>query len=83
VVKGRRGRGEGSIHRRASDGLWIGTITVGWSEGRQEREDAILTGREADAPKRAQLGGRSGRPQLLESLAVIAAWPATATLGAT
>lgn len=23
--------GEGSIHQRASDGIWIGTIEVGWT----------------------------------------------------
>src|SRR4051812_39769165 len=27
----RRGNGEGSIYQRKSDGLWVGSMTVGWT----------------------------------------------------
>lgn len=34
---GRRGKGEGSIYRRASDGKWVGVLELGWVEGRRRR----------------------------------------------
>lgn len=33
----RRVRGEGSIYQRASDGLWVGVVDLGWSGGRRKR----------------------------------------------
>ena len=37
MANGRRGRGEGSIHRR-SDGLWVGTLDLGLQGGRRQRK---------------------------------------------
>jgi integrase len=34
----RRGHGEGSIYRRASDGRWVGTIDLGWETGKRQRK---------------------------------------------
>ena len=33
-----RQNGEGSVYRRASDGLWIGSITLGWEGGKRKRK---------------------------------------------
>jgi integrase len=33
-----RQNGEGSVYRRASDGLWIGSVSVGWEDGRRRRK---------------------------------------------
>jgi integrase len=38
VARARRVNGEGSIYQRASDGRWIGTLTVGWRDGKQLRK---------------------------------------------
>ncbi len=37
MTAGRRGRGEGSIHRR-QDGLWVGTVDLGVQGGRRTRK---------------------------------------------
>src|SRR5262249_27537688 len=36
-MSGRRGHGEGSIHKRA-DGRWAATIDLGWEDGRRKRK---------------------------------------------
>ena len=36
--KGRRGAGEGSIYRRASDGRWIGSVQVGYEGSKRVRK---------------------------------------------
>jgi integrase len=33
----RRGRGEGAVYRRKSDGKWVGVVDLGWQEGRRQR----------------------------------------------
>jgi len=33
-----RQNGEGSVYRRASDGLWIGSVTLGWQDGKRKRK---------------------------------------------
>jgi len=33
----RRGHGEGSIFRRSDNGLWVGSLNVGWREGKRVR----------------------------------------------
>ena len=33
----RRGHGEGSIYRRSDNGLWAGTLNLGWREGKRVR----------------------------------------------
>lgn len=39
----RRQRGEGSVFKRSSDGLWVGRIDLGWSDGKRKRKQ--VTGR--------------------------------------
>jgi hypothetical protein len=36
--KRRRGRGEGAVYRRASDGLWVGMLDLGIVDGRRRRK---------------------------------------------
>ena len=36
--KRRRASGEGAVFKRASDGLWVGTIDLGVVEGRRRRK---------------------------------------------
>lgn len=36
--KPRRQRGEGSVYQRASDGLWVGSIDLGWIDGKRRRK---------------------------------------------
>src|ERR1700722_4221240 len=36
--KGRRVRGEGSIYKRAGDGLWVGMLDLGIVDGRRRRK---------------------------------------------
>ena len=33
----RRGKGEGGIYRRASDGRWVGVLDLGWIDGKRRR----------------------------------------------
>jgi integrase len=34
----RRGHGEGSIYRRDTDGRWVGSVNLGWENGRRRRK---------------------------------------------
>ena len=34
----RRGHGEGSIYQRRSDNKWVGSVDLGWSEGKRQRK---------------------------------------------
>jgi hypothetical protein len=33
-----RQNGEGSVYQRASDGRWIGSVTLGWDDGKRVRK---------------------------------------------
>jgi integrase len=33
-----RGQGEGSIYRRASDGMWVSVVDLGWQNGKRSRK---------------------------------------------
>src|SRR5262245_38273870 len=47
-VKTRRGRGEGSIFQRSSDGLWVASVVVGYSgEGKPKRKTVYGKTKEA------------------------------------
>jgi len=35
--KSRRQRGEGGLYQRASDGMWIGVLDLGWRDGKRRR----------------------------------------------
>lgn len=47
----RRGHGEGSIYQRASDGLWVGTVDLGWENGTRRRK-TVYAKTKADAAKK-------------------------------
>src|SRR5581483_1340516 len=34
----RRGQGEGAIYQRASDGKWVCSVDLGWSDGKRRRK---------------------------------------------
>lgn len=38
MTKRRRQRGEGSVFQRASDGMWVGRVEVGWHGGKRKRK---------------------------------------------
>ena len=38
VKSRRRGHGEGSIYRREADGRWVGSVNLGWVNGRRQRK---------------------------------------------
>jgi integrase len=54
----RRGRGEGSIHRRTSDGRWVGVITFDDSGGPQRRKYVYGKSRKEVAAKLTNVQGR-------------------------
>ncbi|MBF6589099.1 MAG: hypothetical protein IVW57_01040 [Ktedonobacterales bacterium] len=54
---GRRGHGEGSIHKRVSDERWVGVLDLGYANGKRQR---TLTGFADGNPKT-----RSGRWRIL------------------
>ena len=37
-MAGRRGQGEGSIYQRKSDNKWVGTVDLGWVDGKRKRK---------------------------------------------
>jgi integrase len=37
----RRGRGEGSIFQRKTDGRWVGSVDWGWSNGKRQRKQIV------------------------------------------
>jgi len=37
-MAGRRGHGEGSIYQRKSDNKWVGTVDLGWVDGKRKRK---------------------------------------------
>jgi len=41
-----RQNGEGSVYKRTSDGLWIGSVTLGWETGKRRRK--TVSGRTAE-----------------------------------
>ena len=53
-MAGRRGNSEGSVYRRASDGRWIGAVTVGFGE--------------RGGPVRKTVSGRGARRQAVRRL---------------
>jgi integrase len=48
---GKRGQGEGTIHQRASDGRWVGAVSLGYENGKLRRKYFYGTTREAVADK--------------------------------
>ena len=54
----RRGHGEGSIYQRKSDNLWVGTVDLGWVDGKRKRKVVYGATR---ARKRVPVAGPSDR----------------------
>ena len=44
----RRGHGEGSVYQRASDGRWVGVVTLGYDERGKRRRRVVYGERQAD-----------------------------------
>jgi integrase len=63
----RRGRGEGSIYKRA-DGRWAATVNLGWEAGKRKRKTVYGKSRAHVADKLRQLQNRAadGLPALDE-----------------
>lgn len=67
----RRQRGEGSVFQRASDGLWVGRVDLGWANGKRRRKTVYgQTQREAvtklhAARKAIELGDSTTRTSTL------------------
>jgi hypothetical protein len=57
----RRGRGEGSIYRRKSDGRWLGLVTIEDSASGPTRKSVYGTSRAQVAAKLTALQGRVAR----------------------
>jgi hypothetical protein len=38
-----RQNGEGSVYHRASDGMWIGSVTLGWDSDKRVRKTGVVT----------------------------------------
>ncbi len=51
----RRGHGEGSIYQRKSDSKWVGTVDLGWSDGKRKRKVVYGATRVAVREKMAEL----------------------------
>lgn len=70
-TKTRRGRGEASIFQRSSDGLWVGTISLGYTtEGKRLRKTAYATtkGEVAEELRKLQTEHDAGRLVEVEQL---------------
>ena len=50
-AKRRRGQGEGGLYRRESDGLWVGTVDLGYVDGKRKRRTVYATTQKAAAAK--------------------------------
>lgn len=51
----RRGHGEGSIYQRKSDNKWVGTVDLGWSNGKRKRKVVYGASRAAVRQRMAEL----------------------------
>jgi hypothetical protein len=64
MARARRGRGEGGIYQRESDGLWVGTLSLGYDGSGQRRRKVIYgqTKKEvADRLHELRQSARTGR----------------------
>ena len=73
--KARRSRGEGSIYRRASDGLWVGMLDLGIVDGRRRRRTVYgQTEREVRAKLRTLHAARERGANLLAPSWTVEQW---------
>ena len=62
ITRRRRGHGEGGIHQRKRDGIWVGTVELGWQDGKRKRKTVtaktrkLVTARLREAQKRVDEG---------------------------
>jgi integrase len=74
----RRGRNEGTVFRR-SDGRWVGTVDLGWIDGKRVRRSVYATTRRQASDKLKTLqgaieGGLAPAPERLTVGAYLADW---------
>ncbi|MFT5204419.1 MAG: integrase [Candidatus Aldehydirespiratoraceae bacterium] len=61
-IRRRRGHGEGGIYQRKRDGMWVGTVELGWHDGKRKRKTVtaktrkLVTARLREAQKRVDEG---------------------------
>src|SRR5262245_395384 len=73
MARSRRGRGEGGVYQRASDGLWVGTVSLGYGgNGRRKRKTVYGTTKKEASEKLAdgQAAARVGNVPEAGSLTV-------------
>jgi hypothetical protein len=73
--KGRRARGDGSVYRRASDGLWVGMLDLGTVGGRRRRKTVYgQTEREVRDKLRTLRAARERGVDLLAPSLTVGQW---------
>lgn len=83
MARNRRGRGEASIFQRRSDGLWVGTVSLGYgANGKRVRKTVYETSKAQvlEAIRKLQTDQAAGRLVKKEKLSVsdfLAAWLVT------
>lgn len=64
MVSKRRGRSEGAVYRRKSDGRWLGVVDLGWQDGKRVRKyvSARTRAEVVDKLRALQAGLNAGLP---------------------
>ena len=69
----RRGRGEGSVYRRV-DGRWVGSVDLGWRDGKRQRKVVYGTTRREIADKLIALHGQKATTGLATGSMTLETW---------
>jgi len=70
----RRVRGEGSFSQRKSDGLWVGTVDLGWAGGKRVRKSVSAKTRKAASAKFVKLKRDLEKSGGVTSSSTVEAW---------
>ena len=70
----RRIRGEGSFSQRSSDGLWVGTVDLGWQGGKRVRKSVSAKTRKAASAKFVKLKRDLEKSGGVTSSSTVEAW---------
>ena len=70
----RRVRGEGSFSQRSSDGLWVGTVDLGWAGGKRVRKSVSAKTRKAASAKFVKLKRDLEKTGGVTSSSTVEAW---------
>jgi len=70
----RRVRGEGSFSQRSSDGLWVGTVDLGWAGGKRVRKSVSAKTRKAASAKFVRLKRDLEKTGGVTSNSTVEAW---------